>query len=145
MGLARSFQLALTLPQSLSELAFENTKLPDLIADGRNFGLQQLAHVRTGLTILTLQYQQLANFEKRKSQLLSAPDKLNPPNILRAEQAKTAFRSWWALQEPLFFIEPNGVHAQTGLLGNPPDLNSIPGHTTPTIHSGVNSRVKGFW
>jgi len=51
---------------------------------------------------------------------------LDSLNVLGVEQAKTAFRAWRALQQPLLFIEPDGVNAQ---------LNS-------KIHFGVDSRVK---
>jgi len=36
------------------------------------FGLHQIAHMRAGLTFITLDYQQFADFWKRKSQSLSA-------------------------------------------------------------------------
>jgi hypothetical protein len=47
-----------------------------------------------------------------------------------------------ALQQPLLFIESDGVDAQPGLSGHLPDLNPGFGHTIPTYTLGVDSRVK---
>ena len=85
----------------------------------------------TSPTFFTLDYQYFPDFRKRKSQPLSATNKLNSLNILRVEESKAAFRTRRSFQKALFFIEPDGVHAQSRLFGHLSDLNPAPGHTFP--------------
>jgi hypothetical protein len=56
----------------------------------------------TGLAFVTLEDQQVANFRKRKPQLLRASNELNALNVLQIKQSKAAFGAWRAIQQPLF-------------------------------------------
>jgi hypothetical protein len=63
------------------------------------------------LAFITLKEEQFANFGEGKSQLLGGPNEKNLLNILRIEQAKSAFRPCRMFEESLFFVESNGIDA----------------------------------
>jgi hypothetical protein len=60
---------------------------------------------------ITLKDEQFADFLQREPQFLSATDELNPPDIFRLEQAKSAFRSRGPFEKPLLFVKPNCTDA----------------------------------
>ncbi len=103
-------------------MLFENTELPDLICDQAELGAQQIAHMVARFAVFPMQKQQFSNLGKRKSQLLSAPDELNPSDVRGLKESKAAFGPRRPFEEALLLIEANRVDAQAGLFGNSSDL-----------------------
>ena len=108
-SLAR-FQLAFALPQALRELLFQSAQLAYLAANTGEFRLQQVPYMAARLAFVALKDQQFSDLGKRKAQLLGALDELDLLNVTRSEQAESSFGPGRTLQQPLFFVEPDGIH-----------------------------------
>jgi len=60
--------------------------------------------------------------------LLNASDKSNAVDVLPTKQPKSALRARRAIEQPLFLVKADGIHAQAGLLRDPTDLDAVPHH-----------------
>ena len=65
MRIARNFQLTLALAQTPRQLLSQYSEFGDFMAYRRNLCPQQVAHVRTGLSIVASQNQQFTDFRER--------------------------------------------------------------------------------
>jgi hypothetical protein len=125
MAVFRRGEASFTFPKADSELRFQKTKIANPFSYLDKLCSQQITDMRTGVAFFLLQNEQLTNLRKGKSELLDPPDEANPLDVVCMEQPKSALGAHWTIKEFLFFVEPDGVNAQPGLLRDAANLNTI--------------------
>src|SRR5579885_247693 len=114
MFLSSQPQVPPASPQRAAQPLFQVAQLRDFAAHAREFLFEQLPNVLAGRHSIPLQQQQFANLFQRKAKFLSILDQFERLDLAFTEQTESTFGPGWTLQEPLLFIEPDGVDAQTG-------------------------------
>ena len=132
------------LPQRPGQLRFQPLQIRNLGPNDTEFLRDQIPDVDADFMRMPLDRKQLADFIERESELLRLLDKFEVGDFPLLIQPIAALRPGRAGQQSRFFVKADGIDAQAGFLRDLANLQRD-APITPSIQSGVNSRVKPFF